>query len=109
MQVGSDRSISDFESVSIGVSKLKHYFDQTRAELEGPDRLLPDGVILQRIVAKYNRDDNYVAAVAELVRILAVQVAPEYRVDYERLWTHADSDAERPKTNRAPDPTAPSS
>ncbi len=102
MQVQTNRRISDAESVAMGVAQLRRLFEQTQAELEPADHLLPEGILLQRIVAKYNRDDAYVAAVSELARTLALQVATEYRVDYERLWLHPDTRDERSNTGLEP-------
>lgn len=107
MQVKTDRRISDSESVAIGVSRLKRDFEQTCEELDAIDRMLPEAMLLERTIAKYNRDDHYVGAVSELVRTLALQVATEYRNDYERLWAHPATEGTR--SNMTPDPPAPPS
>jgi len=85
MQVETARPITDEESVRIGVAKLRESYELTVHELSTAAQS-PPGVVLQRTIAKYNRDDPYVSSVFELIGTLALQVVPEYRVEYERLW-----------------------
>lgn len=94
MQVSTPRRISDAESVAIGVATLRQLYEQTKLELEGTDGALTEGQLLPRLVAKFNRDDQYVAAVTELMGILALQIAVDYRIEYERLWGYAVSEAD---------------
>lgn len=91
MQVRVDRRISDTESVQIGVATLRQMFEETRRELAS-SKEVSRGLLLHRTIAKYNRDERYVADVEELVNILWAQVAPEYRPDFERLWYAGGAD-----------------
>lgn len=87
MQVRTDKRISDVESVQIGVAQLRRNFQQTRDELDLGEKKPVRGRIVNRTIAKYNRDERYVSAVMALVDTLWAQIATEYRPDFERMWS----------------------
>jgi hypothetical protein len=38
-------------------------------------------------ISKYNKDDEYINKVLEVMEILAVRVDDDFRVAYERIWS----------------------
>jgi len=82
MQVYSDIRLSDEESVRKGVALLKSHFNVTRQELSGKKATQYE--LIRLLLAKYNRDENYIREIFELLHILWAQVAPEYRTEFER-------------------------
>ncbi len=84
MQVKSDSRLSDLDSVRKGVGLLKSHFEATRLELQG--KRATQYEVIRMALAKYNRDENYIKEVFELLYILWAQVAPEYRSEFERVY-----------------------
>lgn len=81
MQVRASAPLSDAESVERGVALINSCYREVVSEHSRSRR---QDFLLRRVIAKYNRDDEYVDEVAELMREIAMQVLTEYRVDYER-------------------------
>lgn len=84
MQVQTITRISDLESVRIGVRRLQEDFDMTNRELTGKAVSRYD--VIRAALAKYNRDENYIQEVFQLIHILWAQVAPEYRSEFETMY-----------------------
>lgn len=79
MQVMDERAMSDRESVIRGLDILlvswndfsdKESWHQVRST-----------------ISKYNKDDDYINKVLEVMEILAVRVDDDFRVAYERIWS----------------------
>ncbi len=87
MQVLTDTPLSDAESVRKGVALLKGHFETTRRELLG--KTVMQYEVIRLILAKYNRDENYIREIFELLHILWSQVAPEYRTEFEHMYYKA--------------------
>jgi hypothetical protein len=85
MQVRTEKRISDKESVFLGVGKVRLAFEETNRELG--DKKTYRYEVIRKAVAKYNRDENYVSDVFEVLHILWAQVAPEYRTDFEHMYS----------------------
>jgi len=86
MQVSVDHQVSDSESVRIGVQRLKEAFESTKQECQAGRATRYD--LIRRSVAKYNRDERYIAGVTELLHILWAQIAPEYRTEFESMYAY---------------------
>lgn len=84
MQVNSGKDIGDRESVRMGVNLLNGYLEQSRQEFAAKPHL-SQSWILRSALAKYNRDDNYLSEIEELMRILAHQIDGRYRTVYENF------------------------
>jgi hypothetical protein len=56
---------------------LNRYFKQTSEELTG--RAATRYEFIRLVLAKYNRDENYIAEVFEVLHVLWAQIALEYR------------------------------
>jgi len=83
MQVKTDTRLSERESVVKGVGQLRESFATTNAELLG--KRASRYTVIRSAVAKYNRDEGYIAEVFQVLHTLWAQVAPEYRVDFETM------------------------
>lgn len=84
MQVHSTTRLSAKDSVRLGVRLLSGHFEKTKQELSG--KHVTRFEVIRLALAKYNRDDNYVKEVLELLHILWAQIAPEYRTEFERMY-----------------------
>jgi len=84
MQVYSNTPLSDSESVRKGVRLLSDYFETTRREILG--KRTSQFEVIRMVLAKYNRDENYISGITELLHILWAQVATEYRTEFELMY-----------------------
>ncbi len=84
MQVWTDKRLSDRDSVKLGVQLLKGHFEKTKQEL--PGKSVTQYEFIRLALAKYNRDENYITEVFELLHILWAQVAPEFRTEFELMY-----------------------
>lgn len=85
MQVAADRALSDRDSVELGTNKLVGAWEANRREGEWISERV------RAVVADYNRDENYIGRVFEVMEILAVRIAPSFSAAYDKIWTQDDS------------------
>jgi hypothetical protein len=85
MQVRSRARLSDRDSVHLGVRELREYFKTTEQEISGKKTSRFE--VIRLTLAKYNRDSNYINEVSSVLHILWAQVAPEYRTEFEHMYT----------------------
>jgi hypothetical protein len=83
MQVNTKTRISDRESVVVGTQHLRRSFEMTNEELLG--KRAARYTVIRLAIAKYNRDENYLGEVFQVLHILWAQVAPEYRTEFETM------------------------
>jgi hypothetical protein len=83
MQVRTSKRISDWESVVLGAEYLRVAFETTEAELAGKN--VSRYEIIRTALAKYNRDEHYIAEIFNLLHILWAQVATNYRIEFETM------------------------
>jgi len=91
MQVYTETRLSDTESVRKGVGLLRDHFKTTIHELVGQQATQSE--VIRLSLAKYNRDENYIRDIFELLHILWAQVAPEYRTEFERMYLRGTIEA----------------
>lgn len=84
MQVYSETPLSDEESVRKGVGLLRDNFKTTIQELVGKQTTQSE--VIRLALAKYNRDENYIRDIFELLHVLWAQVAPEYRIEFAQMY-----------------------
>lgn len=77
MQVAASKPLSDQESVELGVCKLNSSW--LRHWDESPY------MRTRATISDYNKDDDYISRVLEVMEILAVRVAPQFREAYEEM------------------------
>lgn len=87
MQVSSDRSLSDVESVRLGTEILvtawqAHESDQPHLRI-------------QSVISNYNRDDDYLANVSEIMRVIAKRIDPSFNPAYNSIYNSYYPIAER--------------
>lgn len=92
MQVASLNPLSDEDSVRKGLQIISrswenHKHDETWGRV-------------QRVVADYNRDDEYVYKVNEIMEIIANRIEPDLRPAFENRLDRAPERSERPEANR---------
>jgi hypothetical protein len=94
MQVNASRKISDLESVTIGVAFLKAHLAQASQELiaDHPARVHS---IVYRVITLFNKDQRYAHEVFELMAIIALRVAEQYRQDYQQIFGLQDFEIDR--------------
>jgi hypothetical protein len=85
MQVRTGARLSDRDSVHLGVSELRRCFETTAQELSGKPASRYEAIRLT--LAKYNRDKNYIKEVFQVLHILWAQIAPEYRLEFENMYS----------------------
>jgi len=85
MQVSTKTRLSDRESVVIGTQQLRRSFETTNEELIG--KRASRYTVIKMAIAKYNRDDNYIGEVFQVLHILWAQVATDYRTEFEAMYT----------------------
>jgi hypothetical protein len=85
MQVRTGARISDRDSVHLGVKELGQCFKATEHELSGKKAKRYD--VIRLALAKYNRDSHYIDEVFQVLHVLWAQVAPEYRVEFEHMYS----------------------
>jgi len=79
MQVASERPLSDDESVALGVDLLLSSWAKYRNE---PNQWSQ----VRSTIADYNRDEDYISRVMEVMEIVAIRAAPELRPSYDQIW-----------------------
>lgn len=92
MQVASQNPLSDEDSVRKGLEILSgswqnHMHEETWGKI-------------QSVVADYNKDEEYVYKVNEVMEIIANRVEPSFLPAFESRWGQAPERSERPKANR---------
>ncbi|MGO9085765.1 MAG: hypothetical protein ACLQBK_11100 [Candidatus Sulfotelmatobacter sp.] len=85
MQVTTKTRLSDRESVVVGTQQLRRSFEMSNQELLGKRASRYD--VIKMAVAKYNRDDDYIGEVFQVLHILWAQVATDYRAEFETMYT----------------------
>ena len=85
MQVSTTTRLSDRESVIIGTQQLRRSFEMTQEELLG--KRASRYTVIRMAIAKYNRDDNYIGEIFQVLHILWAQVATDYRTEFEAMHT----------------------
>lgn len=85
MQVYTRMRLTNEQSVKLGVEKLKHCLAETEREFQG--KTTTRYSIIRSVLAKYNRDEHYIAGVMEVLGVLWSQVASEYRQEFEHMHT----------------------
>jgi hypothetical protein len=83
MQVRTEAKISDQESVFVGTQRVKELFCKTQEELSGKPSSRYE--VIRLTLAKYNRDDNYISEIFNVLHTLWTQVAPDYRTEFETM------------------------
>lgn len=80
MQVASDRSLSDWESVEAETNILLSSWARHASD--------DDDVWVQvrSTIADYNQDDDYISKVQEVMEIIAKRVSPEFRSAYDKIY-----------------------
>ena len=86
MQVHTTTRLSDRDSADLGLRLLKGHFETTLREILVQPSSRYD--VIRLTLAKYNRDDIYIREVFELLHILWAQVVPEYRMEFEHLYSY---------------------
>lgn len=89
MQVHTEWRMSDVETVRLGVKMLAGYFAHTGEELR--QGRVTRYAVVRGTIAKYNRDERYVADVMELLHVLWAQIAVDYRTEFENMYSSAAS------------------
>jgi hypothetical protein len=84
MQVRTATRLSDRESVAVGTQQLREAFEATKTELH--DRPASRYQVIRLALAKYNRDENYIGEVLDVLHTLWAQVTPEYRNEFETMY-----------------------
>lgn len=87
MQVAADRALSDRESLELGTDKLIAAWDDNPGQYE----CIYDRV--RAVIADYNRDENYIGRVFEVMDILAERIEPAFKQTYDRLWLQNDPES----------------
>lgn len=85
MQVRTGARLSDRDSVHLGVCELRRCFETTEQELSG--KPVSRYEVIRLALAKYNRDKSYINEVLQVLHILWAQVAPEYRTEFENMYS----------------------
>jgi hypothetical protein len=80
MQVASPQPLSDRDSVDKGTDILLASW--TTHALNAANNL--DRV--QSTIADYNRDEDYISRVFEVMNILAERTAPRFKPAYDSIW-----------------------
>lgn len=81
MQVASDDTLTDIESVERGVDILLASWEKYSSERYIWPRV-------RRTISDYNFDDDYIQRVTEVMEILAKRADPNFRAAYESIWGH---------------------
>jgi hypothetical protein len=85
MQVRTDKRISDRESVTLGIHRLTAAYELTKSECGSQSTSRYQ--VIKMILAKYNRDETYINEVFGVIHTLWAQVVPEYRTEFERMYS----------------------
>lgn len=78
MQVSADTPLSDGASVDKGTDLLKASWMRHSSEQTGSR--------VHSTIADYNKDDDYVGRVFEVMEILATRVEPAFKPAYDGIW-----------------------
>ncbi len=84
MQVRTTTRLSDWESVVLGIQQLKQAFETTNEEILGKSMMRYQ--VIRMALAKYNRDENYISEIFQVLHILWAQVATDYRTEFETMY-----------------------
>lgn len=81
MQVASDESLTDVESVSRGLDILLTSWEKHSSEEHAWSRV-------RLSISDYNRDDDYIERVQEVMEILAKRADRSFEAAYDGIWNY---------------------
>ncbi|WP_137111167.1 hypothetical protein [Rhodobacter sp. SY28-1] len=93
MQVSSECRLDDMESVKLGTAKLKESWVDHKEESFWER--------VRSVVADYNRDDDYVYKVLEVMEIIAKRVEPNFAIAYESASSYQPIQRQRNISGRS--------
>jgi hypothetical protein len=81
MQVMSERTLSDIESVRIGSKKIVDAWNANKNLEEDT------WIKIRKTIIDYNRDDDYVHRVSEIMEIIAKRADRNFEPAYQAIWS----------------------